>query len=57
MEASEDGKSLVVFTPEKRLRVNLRDTYFASALQVCARYLERYQARYLGINIERGTLG
>eukprot|EP00961_Rhodomonas_salina_P163402 2200903-Rhodomonas_salina.3 len=33
VEASEDGKSLVVFTPEKRLRVNLRDTYFASALQ------------------------
>lgn len=33
VEASEDGRSLMIFTPEKRLRVNLRDTYFAASLQ------------------------
>ena len=33
VEASEDGRSLMIYTPEKRLRVNLRDTYFAASLQ------------------------
>ena len=33
VEGSEDGRSLMIYTPEKRLRVNLRDTYFAASLQ------------------------
>jgi len=33
VEASEDGRSLMIYAPEKRLRVNLRDTYFATSLQ------------------------